>query len=176
MAAALAYFITFTCYGARLHGGEHGSVGRGHRLFGTPLIAPCRPFEAEMEDLMAAEAMVLTSAERQTVLASIRGTCGHFEWRLMAAHVRTNHVHVVVGADADTSIVLHRLKAYATRALNGAFGVKQKRWARHGSTRYLFNEVSVAAAILYVVEAQGVPMAVYHSPAGRECLKEPRQL
>ena len=92
MAAALAYFITFTCYGARLHGGEHGSVGRGHRLFGTPLIAPCRPFEAEMEDLMAAEAMVLTSAERQTVLASIRGTCGHFEWRLMAAQERKSVV------------------------------------------------------------------------------------
>ncbi len=36
----MRYLITFTCYGARIHGDESGSVDREHNLFGTlPLEA-----------------------------------------------------------------------------------------------------------------------------------------
>ena len=34
----LAYLITFTCYGARLHAGEKTSVDRNHNVFATPYL------------------------------------------------------------------------------------------------------------------------------------------
>jgi len=37
----------------------------------------------------------------------------------------------------------------------------RKRWARHGSTRWLHGRDSVTAAIRYVVEKQGEAMAVF---------------
>lgn len=39
----------------------------------------------------------------------------------------------------------------------------RKRWARHGSTRYLWQPAHVEAAIRYVVHKQGAPMAVYEN-------------
>ena len=35
---ALAYFITFRCYGTWLHGDERGSVDRFHNIYGMPFI------------------------------------------------------------------------------------------------------------------------------------------
>src|SRR5580658_6701541 len=35
--AAMRYFVTFTCYGAHLHGEETGSVDRNHNVFGNRL-------------------------------------------------------------------------------------------------------------------------------------------
>ena len=42
---ALAYLITFTTYGARLHGSARGSVDDEHNVYGTPLL----PVDAERE-------------------------------------------------------------------------------------------------------------------------------
>ena len=50
-------------------------------------------------------------------------------------------------------------KAYASRKL----GAGRKRWTRHGSTRYLWTDEDVKAAIRYVVEGQGEPMAMYRA-------------
>src|SRR3990167_6381427 len=36
----LAYLITFTCFGTRLHGDESGSVDRNHNVPGTPFLPP----------------------------------------------------------------------------------------------------------------------------------------
>lgn len=37
------------------------------------------------------------------------------------------------------------------------------RWARHGNTRYLWKEQEVEATIQYVVNEQGLPMAVFEN-------------
>ena len=37
----------------------------------------------------------------------------------------------------------------------------QKRWARHGSTRWLWKDEDVRSAIEYVLDRQGEPMAVF---------------
>ena len=52
-------------------------------------------------------------------------------------------------------------KAYASRALNrlDGDGPARKRWARHGSTRWLWNDQEVGEATRYVVDEQGEPMA-----------------
>jgi len=54
----------------------------------------------------------------------------------LAAHVRTNHVHLVVAGEARPERVMNDLKSYASRD-------------------------DVSGAIQYVVEGQGEAMAVY---------------
>jgi len=73
---------------------------------------------------------------------------------------------LVVGADDAPEKVLQDAKKYASRALNRTVGEdpNQRRWTRHGSTRYLWKAESVGAAIHYVVREQGKPMAVWEKP------------
>ena len=84
----------------------------------------------------------------------------------MAAHVRANHVHIVVEANAMPEKVMRDLKAYASRRLDGS-GLdpqSRKRWARHGSTSYLWKPEQVSAAVRYVLEGQGEAMEVFVVP------------
>ena len=61
-----------------------------------------------------------------------------FKW-LLAAHVRSNHVHTVVDAEIPLERIMSDFKAYAGRRLNRLRldELNRKRWARHGSTRRL---------------------------------------
>ena len=106
---------------------------------------------------------VLDARRRQAVLAAIIDRCQQRAWTLAAAHVRTNHVHVVVTAEPSPERVMNDLKSFASRCLNelGFESPDRKRWARHGSTRWLNNRNSVARAIRYVAEGQGEPMALF---------------
>jgi len=76
-------------------------------------------------------------------------------------------VHVIVEAEAKPEKVMNDFKSFASRRLNeSGIGVKNRnRWSRHGSTRWLFQPADVGAAIRYVVEQQGAPMAVFVSEA-----------
>jgi hypothetical protein len=58
---------------------------------------------------------------------------------------------------------MNDFKAYASRALNRVEGRESRlrRWACHGSTRWLWRDRDVLEAIRYVVEEQGEPMAVF---------------
>jgi len=107
----------------------------------------------------------LDRSRREAVLAGLRERCTDRRWKLLAAHVRTNHVHIVVEADARPERIMNDLKSYASRCLNG-LGLDEsdrKRWARHGSTRWLWKPQSVSAAIRYVVDEQGDQMAVFEA-------------
>ena len=97
------------------------------------------------------------------VLASIQKHCAHRGWKLLAAHVRSNHVHIVVEAEARPERIMNELKSYASRELNrlGRDGPDRKRWARHGSTRWLWKHEEVAHALQYVVEEHGEPMELF---------------
>ncbi|HEY3443978.1 MAG TPA: transposase [Paludibaculum sp.] len=100
---------------------------------------------------------------RAVVLQALRDVCLHRGWGLLAAHVRTNHLHVVVEAEVRPERIMGDFKSYASRALNrlGHDCSDRKRWARHGSTRWLWKDEDVQDAIRYVVEEQGEPMAVF---------------
>jgi hypothetical protein len=41
----------------------------------------------------------------------------------------------------------------------------EKRWTRHGSTRYLWKPEQVSAAVQYVVQKQGEAMHVFQASA-----------
>jgi REP element-mobilizing transposase RayT len=82
---------------------------------------------------------------------------------LLAAHVRTNHVHVIVEAEVPLEKVMNDFEAYASRALSRLDGNEpgRRRWARHGSTRWLWRDRDVAEAIRYVVVRRGEAMQVF---------------
>ena len=161
----MTYLITLVCYGSHLHGDDAGSVDRQHRLPGS------RTMEADPKRVLAEKQRMnqepygMDRRRRETVLAAILERCSSRDWSLLAAHVRTNHVHVVVEADAQPERIMNDLKSYASRCLNlrGLDEPARKRWARHGSTRWLWQPKSVSAAVRYVVDEQGDPMAVFEA-------------
>ena len=114
---------------------------------------------------MLQEPYVLDQASRTLVLAAIRRHCGLRGWNLLAAHVRSNHVHIVVGGEAQPERIMNEFKSYASRELNRCEdgGPDRKRWARHGSTRWLWTDEEVRKALRYVIEEQGEPMALFVS-------------
>jgi REP element-mobilizing transposase RayT len=160
---AMRYFITSACYGAHLHGDESGSVDRHHNVPGAPL-AEADPERVEVKREQMDQAPYLLDRDRRVVvLDALREVCSHRNWRLWAAHVRANHVHVVVEGDVRPEKVMHAFKTYASRNLNRLEidEPDRKRWARHGSSRWLWKDEDARRAIQYVVSEQGEPMEVF---------------
>jgi REP element-mobilizing transposase RayT len=161
----MTYLITFACYGCRLHGDESGSVDRAHNVPGSPLLeADPRRAKAELQK-MDQPPYAIDRSRRDVVLAALRERCRQQQWALLAAHVRTNHVHIVVEAETRPERVINDVKSYASRCLNqmGLDEPARKRWARHGSTRWLWKPAHVSAAIRYVIDEQGDAMAVFEA-------------
>ena len=104
----------------------------------------------------------LDHEEAIAVLRAMLETCVFRNWTLLAAHVRSTHAHLVVGGIVEASGAIRDFKAYASRALNRA-GTR-RHWARGGNARLLRDSDAVRAAVRYVVDGQGVPMAVYVAP------------
>lgn len=147
-----------------MHGGEEGSVDRSHNHYAAPLAKPNpRRHTAELR-LMDQPPYEMDKPQRRAVLEAIVHRCDQSGWDLLAAHVRTNHLHVVVQAEDAPEFVMTQLKSAASRCLNerGFDDKTRKRWARHGSTRTLFNQDSVKEAIRYVLDGQGEHMSTYH--------------
>ena len=61
----------------------------------------------------------LDQIRRDAVLEAIQDVSAHRGWRLLAAHVRSNHVHTVVDAEIPPERIMSDFKAYASRHLNG---------------------------------------------------------
>lgn len=172
----LAYFLTFGCYGHRLHGDEQGSVDRDHHIFGAPALPPDSD-KAQTERTHMSQAPYELNIEARTlVLGAIREVCVVRGWWLLVAHVRTAHIHLIVHAGAPPERVMADFKAYASRDLNKKKKrrIKRKHWARHGSTRYLWTIRDLNGAIEYVVEQQGVPMTLHVNEPAIQALRERR--
>jgi REP element-mobilizing transposase RayT len=162
----VTYLITFACYGAHLHGDEAGSVDRNHNVPGDRTLDADAERVSRERNLMDQAPYILNAPGRSAVLDSIREVCLHRQWALQAAHVRTTHVHVVVDAEEKPEKLMNAFKSYASRRWNQACtdGPDGKRWARHGSTRWLRSGEDVRAAMRYVVDGQGEAMAVFVAP------------
>ncbi len=159
----MRYFITFACYGAHLHGDESGSIDRHHNVPGSRLAKGNADRVAVKREQKDEAPYSLDGDRRAAVVSALRHVCSHRRWGLLAAHVRTNHVHAVVEAEGPPEIIMNSFKSYASRSLNrlGIDESDRKRWVHHGSTRWLWSDEDVRAAIKYVVDGQGEPMEVY---------------
>ena len=137
---------------------------RGPNHFGAPFPQPNPRLLAAELRLMTQPPYTLDEPCRQAVLEAIKDRCKQSDWSLIAAHVRENHVHVVTHAQEKPEFVMTQLKCAASRRLNELrFDDRtRKRWARHGSTRTLFDHQSVQNAIRYVREGQGEPMSTFN--------------
>ena len=148
----LAYLITFTCYGTWLHGDKRGSVDEVHNVYGTPFVEKNSARYNEARKKMREPPMFLTEAQRILVAAVIVEVCLFRKWTLHECNVRSNHVHIVVSGDVDPDKIMKDVKAYATRRLRESGEVEQTRsvWTKDGSTKFLWTESSLFAAIEYV--------------------------
>lgn len=164
MPKPLAYFITFSSYGTRLHGDENGSVDRRHNQYGSDLIAPNSALQSYEKRVQRQPSFILKPQYRATILKAVMEVCEYRRWRHYAIHVRTNHVHVVVSADPPPEKILHDFQAYATRHLRGHDHTLKdtKIWTQHGSTKYLWNLKSLIDTISYVIHQQGEHMEYWY--------------
>jgi hypothetical protein len=76
-------------------------------------------------------------------------------------------VHIVVEAESRPEKVMNEFKSYASRELNrlGSDGPRRRRWARHGSTRWLWEDEDVREVLRYVIDEQGKAMALFVAEA-----------
>src|SRR5260370_39462075 len=138
-------FITFSCYGGHLHGHESVSVDLDHNLPGSRLLEAHQQRAAAERQLMDQPPYSLDPTCRGIVLEALGQVCLHRGWRLLAAHVRTTHVHVIVETDIRPERIMGDFKSYSSRSLNSLRSDQsdRKRWARHGSTRWLWTDKDV---------------------------------
>ena len=159
----LAYFVTFTTYGTWLHGRDEGSVDRDHNQHGRPLAPPQPPRQRSRRRSMVQCEYRLDRQRREVVLDTVVEVTTHRDWSLLAAHVRTNHVHAVVHARCLPERIIDDFKRYASRRLRERCGeaAGRRRWTEGRSRRYLWTEAMVADAVEYTLRGQGEPMSVF---------------
>jgi REP element-mobilizing transposase RayT len=153
----LAYFISFRTYGTWLHGDERGSINRFHNQYHSSYIRPNANWQRYNKRNLKCPPVTLNAEQREAVGKAIQETCEIRKWWLRAINVRTNHIHTVVTAEKDPSLVLNAFKANATRQLreDRLWSHEFSPWADRGSKRWLWSERSVARAIDYVLNGQG---------------------
>ena len=157
MSGPLAYLITFTCYGERMHGDDRGSVDRSRGELRHGPVEPNSYRERRERLNLKGRAVRLGPIQRATAARTILDVCVHKGWQLHCANVRTNHVHAVVSAECAPEVVMNALKAWVTRRLRERrlVDATARLWTRHGSTRYLWEEQDLIDALAYVYEGQG---------------------
>lgn len=165
-----AYFITFTTYGTWVHADARGSVNRNQNEYDTPRIKPNAQYAKEMHDKQKHDQFILSEEKRETILQSIIEACKYYHWYLHAAHVRTNHVHILLCAKENPDTVTTKIKSYATRFLkkNHPDIPDQKFWTRGKSARYIWNSTFIVPVMQYIVEHQGKKMAWYCEGVSKE--------
>ena len=115
----------------------------------------------------------LNEAQRIVVLETIIQHCSIRQWQLLAAHVRSNHVHILVRADQDIGKVMNELKAWSTRKLRQQGHNITKVWTVGGSKRYVFTDAKLREKIHYVIYEQGRMMQHYLDKVFRQFLQKP---
>jgi REP element-mobilizing transposase RayT len=156
----LAYMLTWATYGTWLPGDRRGWVRYRHGFQDSdPRV------EVEAAARMGETACRLNSRERRIVEETIAAHCGVRNWTLHAVNCRSNHVHVVVSAGVHPDMVCEQFKAWCSRELkkhqrahaSTDVAIRERWWAARGSKRYLKDEQSLEAAIIYVRDAQDAP-------------------
>ncbi len=154
----LAFFLTWTTYGTWLPGDERGWVDR-QRGFQVPDPILKREAEARMTE----DACILDEEQRKIVEQTIEEHCHIRKWQMHAVNCRTNHVHVVVSANVHPKTAREQFMAWCTRRLkelerhrigDPRVEVRENWWTERGSERWIGDEDSLEAAILYVLDGQ----------------------
>ncbi len=157
------WLLTWTTYGSWLPGDRRGFVGRVrqedgsrvvHNVLGTPIDRDVPTLQRAMRRSMKGTPIRLIQAQATVVLTQFQETAVYRGWRLLAAAVMANHLHLATGVvgDPEPDRILHSFKAYASRALNKQWRrpVNGTWWTAPGSKRTLPDERAVDRAVRYV--------------------------
>ena len=160
----LAYHIIFRVNSTWCHGDNKLSIDPKHNQVGEPKIQSNPGLLKKMQENSNAISFTLNHTQREIVLKSIIKTCKRYKWHLFAAHVLTNHVHIVLQSNTNPEHPMTQIKACATLALrkNKAVDLKREMWARHGSTKYIKLPENLNWVMDYVIARQGVTMSCFH--------------
>ncbi len=163
MIPPLAYFLTWTTYGTRLHGDPRGTVDEEHNRVGEPVL----PFDPArhgfMRTKLAQPPLTLSAAAQVAVQDIVMKHTSLRGWRLLALATPVTHVHVVVDCRVagepmpkDPELVMEEYKSWGTRELRrrGIVGPNRRVWTDHGSTRWINSDQGLHAAIDYVTRLQ----------------------
>jgi len=156
----LAVFITFTTYGSWLHGDERGSIIYENRS--PKLLQKHTGLQSYHKNKLSYPPVKLNTSQRNIVLDSILEVCSIRKYSLFAVHVRSNHVHILVGT--DKAEVMPDFKRWATRRLRDNGYELQKVWTKGGSKKYIFKEHLLYEKADYIINQQGKMMAYYIDP------------
>ena len=80
---------------------------RKHNLPGSPLVKAGAKRVLKEEELMAQAPYHMDGRRREIVLAAIVDRCARHGWDLLAAHVRTNHAHLVVDGETRPERIMN---------------------------------------------------------------------
>src|SRR5437870_324294 len=96
----IAFFLTWSTYGTWLPGDARGwtEYQHGFRL-------PDPVLELECAARMTEDACWLKPHHREQIHQQVAETCVYKRWLLHAVNCRTNHVHVVLSAQAAPKII-----------------------------------------------------------------------
>jgi len=160
-----AYFLTFRTYATWLHGDTRLSVDPEHNVYGTPRIKENPNLEKVMRSECLEDKFIMNAKHRKTVLESIIDTCEYNHWHLHAAHVRSNHAHIVLRSDMAGKLTRTRIKIYATKFLKRDHSELTQRknfWSEGGSAKEIWRPEFLFPTMHYVIEEQGEKMALYY--------------
>ena len=152
----MTYFVTFSTYGTHLPGDPRGSADRHDGWL------PSRPALVTFAQSLMAETEFRLDGrqDRQAVRDAIVEVCRYRSWRLLALHVRIDHVHGLVQAEGATpGKVMGDWKAYSSRALKIRWPGRQCFWTKSGGARIVRGPVG--RLVSYVLDGQGDRMETY---------------
>jgi hypothetical protein len=100
-----------------MHGDAEGSVDRYHHHYGAPLVKSNPQLLATESRRMSQPPYQMDEPRPEAVLEAAVRRCDQAEWHLIAAHVRTNHVHVIVEGQEKPEFMMTQIKATVSRHL-----------------------------------------------------------
>jgi hypothetical protein len=159
------WFLTSTTYGTWLPGDARSFVSSFpqedgefeiHNQFDTPYDRDAPEWHAECEHRLKCDPIYFSKAQAEAVIEQFLETTRIRGWTLYIASVMASHFHALVASPAKTASqrLLGDYKAYASRKLNGRWGIPASDtwWTTSGSRRPLYNAVAFERIYDYILE------------------------
>lgn len=136
------WHITFTAFGARLHGDDRPTVDREHNLYGTPFLEPDPARHRIEHQLMSAPAVILSLEKRLLIEDAIPRIRERWSWDFIVCAAATDHIHSLIAIEQRFHGKQARalLKRELTTALDERWAATKRQdgmswWCEGGSTK-----------------------------------------
>jgi REP element-mobilizing transposase RayT len=161
------WHLTFSTYGARLHGDDRPTVDRDHNERGTPFLAPDSEREAFARVSMSFPPIFFTLEQRCFIEETVPSICERGKWTLVLCAAGPDHVHTLLGADEDIhgKQIRRWFKHWLTRSLDGRWSAPVRPdgmswWCEGGSTKPVTDELYFASTLRYIRDQRATPAMI----------------